>query len=65
LDALVVLDPALVRVLEFEQQVSCPGFVVVEELPLTEPLLSVGALREPAEEGAGGFASSGIVDGLC
>jgi len=42
-DALV-LDQALVCVLEFEQQVGYPGFVVMEELPLTEPLLPVGAL---------------------
>jgi len=57
-DALVVLDQALVRELEFEQQDGCPGLVVVEELPLAEPLAPVGALRKPAEEGAGGRVES-------
>ena len=37
-DALVVLDQARVRVLEFEQQGRGPGRVVMEELPLAEPL---------------------------
>jgi predicted NUDIX family phosphoesterase len=46
-DALVeaALDQALARVLEFDEEVGCPGFVVMKELPLTEPLLPVGALR--------------------
>jgi len=44
LDALAVLNQALVRVLEFDQQVGCPGFVVTKELPLTEPVACGGVL---------------------
>ena len=52
LDAFVFLNQARVRVFEVDERARRPGAVILEALPLPNPVTHVRVLRQPADKGA-------------